>query len=131
MENALDAVLEILSWIGFGGAVLLGIALMIAWAADGTWLPADAIVDRDGPEPVVRWFDADGEANAAVPSHHEAAELADRDAARVWYRHGWSGRMRLTARHPAVRALGWGAASLFALGVVTAATSWILLFVRG
>ncbi len=67
MDIALDAVLELFTWTGFGGAVILGIVLVVLWAVDGTWL-AEAIVDRDGDEVVVRWFDGDGDANSARPT---------------------------------------------------------------
>ncbi|GLJ79842.1 hypothetical protein [Microbacterium imperiale] len=131
MTTALDAVLEVFTWIGFGGAVVLAIALVVLWASDGTWLPAEAIVDHDGDGTWVRWFDDEGEANSARVDAHTAAELADVDRAHIWFRHGWRGRMRLTRRPPLHRpllGLTWGA---LALGIVSVVVSTIVLFARG
>jgi hypothetical protein len=63
--NALDAVIEIFTWLGFGGALLLGIVAVALWAADGTWLAAEAVVDHEDEGTFVRWFDVDGDANSA------------------------------------------------------------------
>ncbi len=131
MSPAVDILLEVFTWIGFGGAVALAVVIVIMWAADGTWLPADAIVDREGDETVVRWIDADGDANRAVASAADAAELADADAAPIWYRHGWQGRMRLTRRPGGLRTVVLSAGGMLALGVVSLVASWVLYFTRG
>lgn len=127
----IDAILEVFIWIGFGGAVLTGIISIVVWAMDGTWLEADAIVDHDDGAPIVRWFDVDGDANSAEPSEADAARLAGEQSARIWYRHGWHGRMRLSRRPHALTALWWASAALVGLGVVALVTSWVMLFVRG
>ena len=45
MDAAVDAVLEIFTWVGFGaGALLAGIALVL-YLFDGTWVPARAVVE--------------------------------------------------------------------------------------
>ena len=45
MDAAIDAVVEIFTWVGFGaGALLAGIAL-VAYLLDGTWVPARAVVE--------------------------------------------------------------------------------------
>ena len=119
MDHAIDALIEIFTWVGFGAFLLLAIAVLIAWAADGTWLPAEAIIDRDGGDPVVRWFDAD------------AVVIGDADAAFIWYRHGWQGRVRLQRRPAGLRTLTWSAAGMLALGVVSLVAGWVLYFVRG
>lgn len=131
VTTTLDAVLEILSWAGFGGAVTFGVALLVLWAADGTWLPADALVDHEPDGTWVRWFDDEGEANSARVDEHTAALLAGRDRADIWYRHGWRGRMRLTRRPPVRRLLVGLSSGFLAVGVVALVASWIVLFVRG
>ncbi|MBN9177835.1 MAG: hypothetical protein J0I43_10755 [Microbacterium sp.] len=133
----MDILFEIFAWIGFGGFVLLAVAAVVVWAADGTWLPAEAIVDRERDAAtqhettIVRWYDADGDANSAVASPQDAAELAGRDAASIWYRHGWTGRMRLTRRSPGLHRLLWSATGMLALGILAVAASIILYFSRG
>ncbi len=127
--NALDAVIEIFTWLGLGGAALLGLAAVALWAADGTWLPVDALVDHEDDGTYVRWFDADGDANSARAGDAEAAALAGADRAAIWYRYGWRGRMRLTRRPPGLRAVVWASLGLLALGLVALATSVALLFV--
>ncbi len=131
MDHAIDALIEIFTWVGFGAFLLLAIAVVIAWAADGTWLPAEAIIDRDGGDPVVRWFDADGDANSAPLSPADAVVIGDADAAFIWYRHGWQGRVRLQRRPAGLRTLTWSAAGMLALGVVSLVAGWVLYFVRG
>lgn len=131
MDTALDILLEVFSWLGLGAGLLLGVVSVILWAADGTWLPADAIVDHEDDGTIVRWFDAEGEANSAHASAADAAALDGADRASIWYRHGWRGRMRLTRRSPALRAATWAAGGMLTLGLLAAAASWILLFVRG
>ncbi|EPD85061.1 hypothetical protein HMPREF1529_01674 [Microbacterium sp. oral taxon 186 str. F0373] len=131
MDHAIDALIEIFTWVGFGAFLLLAIAVVIAWAADGTWLPADAIIDRDGEQPVARWFDADGDANSAPLSAADAAVIGDADAASIWYRHGWQGRMRLQRRPAGLRTLTWSAVGMLALGVVSLVAGWVLYFARG
>lgn len=127
----LDAVLEVFGWAGFGGAAAFGIALVVVWASDGTWLAADGFVDHEADGTWVRWFDHDGAANSARVDGHIATELAGRDRVELWYRRGWEGRMRLTRRPPMRRLLVGLTIGLLAVGVASVAASWILLFARG
>lgn len=131
MTTAVDLVLEVFTWVGFGGAAAAALACVIAWAADGTWLPADAIVDREGDDTVVRWLDDDGDVNRAVASHAEAQALAGQEGVRLWYRLGWAGRMRLTRRSPALTRLLWAGAGLLALGILSLAAGVVLYFAGG
>ena len=60
MDAAVDAVVEIFTWVGLGaGALLAGIAL-IAYLVDGTWVPVPAqAVIRDTGNPIgdaVVWY---------------------------------------------------------------------------
>lgn len=126
-----DILLETFTWIGLGGAFVLAVVVVIAWASDGTWLAADALVDHDGADPVVRWIDADGDVNSAVAVGEDAEALAGRDRAEIWYRLGWQGRMRLTRRPHGFRPLLLSAGGMLALGILAMVTSWVLYFVRG
>lgn len=128
MTTAIDILLEVFTWIGFGACVVLLIAFVVLWAADGTWLPVEAIVDRDGDAPVARWIDADGDVNSAVLSAADAAVLAGADTARIWYRHGWRDRMRLTHRPPGLRALLLAAVGMLGLGIVCLVGGWVRYF---
>ena len=130
MDHALDAVIEIFSWVGIGAGILLGLVALVVKLADGTWLPARAIVDRDDAA-IVRWFDADGGVNAAYLTPEQARELEGQDMADIFYRRGRANRMRLTQGSPAVRSIALLAAGLFGLGVVATILSWVLLFARG
>ena len=73
----------------------------------------------------------DGDANSAVAGPADAAALAGRDSADIWYRLGWSGRMRLQRRPAGLRAVALSAAGLFALGILCLVTGWVLYFLRG
>lgn len=131
VTSTIDAVLEILSWAGFGGAAVFGIAFLALWAMDGTWLAAEALVDHEADGTWVRWFDDEGEANSARVDEHAATLLAGRDRADIWYRRGWRGRMRLTRRPPAHHLLVGLSSGFLAVGVVSLVASWIVLFARG
>ncbi|MFT4135582.1 hypothetical protein [Microbacterium sp.] len=131
MDTALDAVLELFTWVGLGGAVVLGVVAVVLWAVDGTWLPAEAVVDREGDGTVVRWFDGDGDANSARATDDEASVIGQADTVAIWYRHGWHDRMRLTRRPPGLRTVVRGAVALAVLAAVATIVSWVLLFVRG
>jgi hypothetical protein len=80
---------------------------------------------------MVRWFDEDGGVNEAHLSHEQERHIAGKDMADIFYRRGSRGRMRLTQRSPAVRAVSLLALGLVGLGVLSLATSLILLFARG
>lgn len=131
MDHALDAVIEIFTWVGIGAGILLGLVALIVKLADGTWLTTRAIVEHGEDSSLVRWFDADGGVNAAYLTHEQARELAGKDMADIFYRRGRVNRMRLTHGSPAVRAIALLAAGLLALGLVATIVSWVLLFVRG
>jgi hypothetical protein len=130
-DHALDAIIEIFSWAGFGlGALLAGIALVV-YLFDGTWLPVRAVVEDAEHGRLVRWFDEDGGVNEAHLTHEQEREIGGKDMADIFYRRGSQNRMRLTQGSPAVRAIALLAGGLLALGVIALAASLILLFVRG
>lgn len=131
MVNALDALIEIFTWVGFGlGAFAAGAAL-IAYLVDGTWVAARAVVEHLDDRVVVRWFDGDGGVNEARLSPVELHEVGGRDMADIWVRQGSANRMRLHRRSPVVRLLATIAGVLLGLGVVSMILSLVLLFGRG
>lgn len=131
MHTAVDAVVEIFTWVGFGmGALLAGIAL-VAYLMDGTWVPVRAVVEATENGTVVRWFDEDGGVNEAPLSHEQTAAVGTAGMYDIFARRGWNNRMRLTQHSPFVRAIALLAAGLIALGAVALVVSWVLLFVRG
>ncbi|MDY0910772.1 hypothetical protein [Microbacterium sp. CFBP9034] len=131
MDSAIDALVEIFSWVGFGlGALLAGIAL-IMHLVDGTWLPARAVVEDAEHGRIVRWFDQDGGVNESHLSHEQERALAGKDMADIYYRRGKIGRMRLTPGSPSVRAFALLSLGLVGVGVVALVTSGVLLFTRG
>ncbi len=131
MHTAVDAVVEIFTWVGFGvGALLAGIAL-VAYLLDGTWVPVRAVVEATDDGAVVRWFDEDGGVNEAPLSHEQTALVGTAEMYDIFTRRGWNNRMRLTQHSPFVRAITLLAAGLIALGVIALIVSWVLLFARG
>ena len=131
MDAAVDAVIEIFTWVGLGaGALLAGIAL-IAYLVDGTWVPVRAVVETTEHGKVVRWFDEEGGVNEASLNHEQIAVVGDAGMYDIFARRGWNNRMRLTQRSPLVRALALLAAGLLGLGVIALVVSSVLLFVRG
>lgn len=130
MSSTIDILIEVFTWIGFAGFLALAVVIVGVWAVDGTWLPAEAIVDREGGETVVRWYDAEGDANVAVADPSDAAVLAGCETASIWYRHGWRDRMRLTRRPVGLRRLVLAAGGMLALGVLCLIAGWVLYFAR-
>jgi hypothetical protein len=130
-DHALDAVLEIFAWVGFGvGGALLVIAL-IAFLADGTWLPVRVLIEDTADGRVARWFTAEGGVGQARLTHEQSTALVGKDATDAFYRRGVPGRMRLTQGSPAVRAILLFSFGLIGVGVVSVISSWIAIFARG
>ncbi|MFG6403622.1 MULTISPECIES: hypothetical protein [unclassified Microbacterium] len=131
MTNAVDAIVEIFTWVGFGaGALLAGIAFIL-YVADGTWLPVRAMIDDHGDDRVARWFDADGGVGEAHLTAAQRDEIGDADAADVFVRQGSLDRMRLTRRSPNVRSVALLAGGLIGVGLVATIISVVTLFARG
>lgn len=131
MATTIGVILEVFTWVGFGAGFVLGLIAVAMWAADGTWLTAEAYVDHEGDVTTVRWIDVDGDVNSATAAGAVAAALAGRDRAWIWYRHGWQGRMRLTRRAPELGRIVWAVVALLGFGVAAFAGSWVLLFLEG
>lgn len=131
MQTAVDAVVEIFTWVGFGaGALLAGVAL-VAYLFDGTWVPVRGVIESTEHGQVVRWFDEDGGVNEAALTHEQRHIVGDAGMYDIFTRRGWNNRMRLTQHSPFVRSIALLAAGLVALGVVALIVSWVLLFLRG
>ncbi|WP_249354139.1 hypothetical protein [Microbacterium sp. 2FI] len=131
MDSAIDALLEIFAWVGFGlGALLAGIALVV-YLFDGTWIPVRGVLEDAEHGRLVRWFDEQGAVNEAHLTHEQERALAGKDMADIFMRRGAVGRMRLTQGSPAVRAVSFLALGLIVLGVLAVVLSGVLLFVRG
>ncbi|WP_106816882.1 hypothetical protein [Microbacterium timonense] len=131
MSQAIDALAEIFSWIGFGvGALLAGVAL-IMYLFDGTWAPTRAVVEDAPDGRLVRWFDDEAGVGEAYLTPEQVHRIGDADMADIFVRRGSRNRMRLTQGSPAVRAVGLLACGMLALGLIALVTSLVLLFVRG
>jgi hypothetical protein len=131
VDHALDAVVEIFTWVGFGvGALVAGLALL-AYLVDGTWVPVRVVVERDGEHPLVRWFDDDGDVNEAPLSEAQLHEIGAKNMVDAWSRLGSKDRMRLHRRSPVVRGLVLLASVFLGVGVLAVVSSIVLLFMRG
>ncbi len=129
MTNAIEAVVEILSWVGLGSGLVVAVIALLARAADGTWVPVQGYIDVEPGGAVIRWFDEDGAANEAALSAADLAHLGEGDRAEVFARRGHRHRMRVTRHARGVRALVLLATLLLAVGVVALVLSLALLFV--
>ena len=131
MDVAVDAVIEIFTWVGFGaGALLAGIALIL-FLVDGTWMPVRAVVETVEYGKVVRWFDEHGGVNEATLTSEQIGIVGDAGMCDIFTRRGWNNRMRFTPHSPLVRSIALLAAGLLALGVVALIAAGVLLFLRG
>ncbi|QKJ18781.1 hypothetical protein [Microbacterium hominis] len=131
MDSAIDAIVEIFTWVGLGTGAFLAVIALILSLFDGTWHPARAVIEEDGHGRFVRWFDEEGGVNEARLSHEQDHALAGATMADIFYRRGSRGRMRLTPGSPVVRGFLRIAIGLLALGLVALVLSGVLLFARG
>ena len=127
MPPALAIALEIYTWIGLGAAVVLGIMALIAWVADGSWVPVRAVVTATPVGPVVRWFDEGGIlGEAPLPPgasvHDEEVEL--------WARLGRHDTVRVSRTSPFVRSRARLTAGFAALALIGLVVSVVLLFLE-
>ncbi|SDG83774.1 hypothetical protein [Microbacterium sp. 77mftsu3.1] len=128
MTQALDAILEIFTWVGFGAAVVLGVVAVVVWASDGSWLAAEAYLDEDGR--TLRWIDSEGDVNSAPLDESDRSRIGADHTAKIWYRHGWHDRMRFTRRPPALNMLTGLVLGGATLGIAATVASIIVFFVR-
>ncbi|MDN3496947.1 hypothetical protein QL996_13475 [Planococcus sp. APC 4015] len=129
-DRAIDAILEIFTWVGFGAAALFGLLALVVRIADGSWVPAQVVIADDPGGRIARWFGHEGRVGAARLTHEQEHALAGRETADVFVRLGRHDRMRLTKGSPLVRLLSWLAIGFTALGVLSATLSLVVLFVR-
>ncbi|WJL96216.1 hypothetical protein QSU92_03155 [Microbacterium sp. ET2] len=131
-DTAVNAVLEIFSWVGLGlGGVVLLVAAILA-LADGTWEPVTVMIDDDDEGGrIARWFGSDGEVGEAHLTPEQLRALEGQDSASAFARRDSPGRMRLTRGSPLVRFVAWFGVGLAALGLLALVISWILLFTAG
>ncbi|NYF17582.1 hypothetical protein HDC37_002427 [Microbacterium sp. AK009] len=131
-DTAVNAVLEIFSWVGLGlGGVVLLVGVILA-LADGTWEPVTVMIDDDEEGGrIARWFGSDGEIGQAHLTPEQLTALEGQDSASAFARRGYSGRMRLTRGWPVVRFVAWFGVGLTGLGFLSLVVSWILLFTAG
>jgi len=131
VSNALDAVIEIFTWVGLGGGAVLAMVAVVLLLTDGTWLPVRAVVEEVDGGRVVRWFDDQGGVNEAPLSAHDDAKVGSADMADIFYRRGSAHRMRLTRSSPVVRFVSLLSAGILGLGILAFVSSIVVLFVRG
>jgi hypothetical protein len=130
MGHTLDILLETFTWVGFGaGALFAGVALIV-FLADGTWLPASAMLESTPEGRVARWFAHDGGVGSAILSPHDDAHVGAADETELYYRVG-SNRVRLSPRSPAVRLTAWLAFGFLALGALSLVVSLVMMFAVG
>ncbi len=132
LPSMLGSLADVFTWVGLLGAGAFGVLAMILWVADGTWLPARAVVEPVEPEgQVVRWIDGDGGVNEAPLSDADHARLGGRDMADIHYRRGWRNRMRVARGSRTVHLFAWLAVGFAGLGVLSLIGGWVLLAVQG
>lgn len=137
-HDLLGLVFEVFTWIGFGCAVVVLLAMLIARAADGSWIEThgvivDGPVDPERPEGTagreVRWMTEAAELYSRPVSDAEFDALRDPEEPNVFYARREPSRARFTrsADHAkALRLLFW---VTFGIGVVCSVASIVLLFV--
>ena len=128
MPPALAVALEIYTWIGLGAAVLLGIAALIAWVADGSWVPVRAVVSPTPAGEGVRWFDDSGILGEAPLPHGATVHDEEVD---LWARLGRHDTVRVSRTSPLVRSLARLTAGFAALALIGLVVSVVLLFLEG
>lgn len=126
--HTVDVLLETFTWVGFLGAVAVGVLWLILLLVDGTWVPAQAVIEPGETGRVAHWFTAEGGVGRAVLTDADEAHLAGADEAAIYYRPGSDGRMRLVARSPLVRLTGWFTVGFLTVGVLALVLSLVAMF---
>lgn len=129
MTNAIEAIVEILSWVCLGAGLLVAGVALIAYLVDGTWVPVRGFVEHEPDGLVVRWIGDDDAVNEAPLSEAVWHELGGKDTVEMFARQGLRNRMRATRRSGAVRGLALLATILLGVGALLLIISGILLFV--
>ncbi|MGK9149037.1 hypothetical protein KXS11_15505 [Plantibacter flavus] len=128
-HDLLGLVLEVFTWVGFGSAVVVLLIMLIARAADGSWVETHGVI-VEGPEGrEVRWMTVAAELFSRPVDDAEFASLRDPDEPIVFYsrREPSRARFRRTADH--ARALRLLFAVTFGIGVVCSIASIAILFI--
>lgn len=125
---AVEAILEIFTWVGFSGAVVLALVALVARLADGSWVAAQAVISDDPEGRIARWFGQEGRVGRARLTHEQEHALVGKEVADVWVRLGRHDRMRLTHGSPLVRFLVLFALGFAGLGILAVVGSLVLMF---
>lgn len=134
-HDLLGLVFEVFTWIGFGSAVVVLIVMLIARAADGSWVETHGVIvdlpdDADGGQGrEVRWMTESAELHSRPVTDAEIDALRDPEEPNVFYarREPSRARFRRTADHTRALRLLFGVT--FGIGVVCSIASIVLLFV--
>jgi len=134
-HDLLGLVFEVFTWIGFGSAVVVLIVMLIARAADGSWVETHGVIvdlpdDADGGQGrEVRWMTESAELHSRPVTDAEIDALRDPEEPNVFYarREPSRARFRRTADHTRALRLLFGVT--FGIGVVCSVASIVLLFV--
>ena len=134
-HDLLGLVFEVFTWIGFGSAVVVLIVMLIARAADGSWVETHGVIvdlpdDADGGQGrEVRWMTESAELYSRPVTDAEFDALRDPEEPNVFYarREPSRARFRRTADHTRALRLLFGVT--FGIGVVCSIASIVLLFV--
>lgn len=129
MGSTLDILLEVFTWVGFGAGVLFAGITLTVILADGTWLPASAVVESTPHGRVVRWFAEDGGVGEAALTAADDAHVGTADTVDIFYRLG-SNRIRFSRRPPALRPALWLAVGCVLVGVLAAVASIVAMFLE-
>jgi len=134
-HDLLGLVFEVFTWIGFGSAVVVLLVMLIARAADGSWVETHGVIvdlpdDADGGQGrEVRWMTESAELHSRPVTDAEIDALRDPEEPNVFYarREPSRARFRRTADHTRALRLLFGVT--FGIGVVCSIASIVLLFV--
>jgi hypothetical protein len=134
-HDLLGLVFEVFTWIGFGCAVVVLLVMLIARAADGSWVETHGVIvdlpaGADGGQVrEVRWMTEAAELYSRSVTDAEFDALRDPEEPNVFYarREPSRARFRRTADHTRALRLLFGVT--FGIGVVCSVASIVLLFV--
>lgn len=131
-HDLLGLVFEVFTWIGFGFSVVVLLVMLIARAADGSWIETHGVI-VDGPDGItdreVRWMTESAELFSRPVDDAEFAALRNPDEPIVFYsrREPSRARFRRTADHTRALRLLFGVT--FGIGVLCSIASIVLLFI--
>lgn len=126
-QDIIGIAAELFTWIGFGGAALCFLGLLIVRASLGKPVSSEGVLAETDEGTQLRWLADDGLLRSRALTDSEAAEAIDPDELLVYYRRRTPDTVELQRVDHAERVLGLLGLILLGVGVLATVVSVVAL----